>query len=122
MADISGGDSDQIPAHLIPSPIITKRNRSASTSERILKSKPLYGNIKIFCREKGHGFITPEDGADDIFVHVSDIEDEFVPMPGDRVKYNLCPIPPKFEKFQAVHVHIVNLKPGIHKKWVCYNY
>ncbi|KAJ8966573.1 hypothetical protein NQ314_003468 [Rhamnusium bicolor] len=119
MSDISEseGDSTQVPIHLIPSPLITKRNRTPSTCERILRSKTLYGNIKLFCREKGHGFITPEDGGDEIFVHVSDVEDEFVPLPGDRVKYQLCPIPPKFEKFQAVHVHIVDLKLGIHKKW-----
>ncbi|KAJ8922109.1 hypothetical protein NQ315_004041 [Exocentrus adspersus] len=121
MADLSsGGDSSQIPTDLIPSPIITKRTRTASTCERILSTKSLYGEIKAFCREKGHGFITPEDGGADIFVHVSDIEDEFVPLPGDRVKYQLCPIPPKFEKFQAVHVHIVDLKPGIHKRWQCH--
>lgn len=100
-----------------------------------MKSQESYGEIKSFCREKGHGFITPEDGTDDLFVHISEcvsefvlmnlilidpnfsVEDEFVPLPGDRVKYRLCPIPPKFEKCQAVHVHIVNLKPEIHKKW-----
>ncbi|KAJ8950625.1 hypothetical protein NQ318_010824 [Aromia moschata] len=97
MSDISAGDGAQTPTHLIPSPLITKRNRTPSTCERILKSKTLYGNIKSFCREKGHGFITPEDGINDIFVHISDIEDEYVPLPGDRVKYQLCPIPPKFK-------------------------
>lgn len=45
------------------------------------------------------------------------IEDEYIPLPGDRVKYQLCPIPPKFEKYQAVHVNIVDLKLGLHKKW-----
>ncbi|KAL1502366.1 hypothetical protein ABEB36_007515 [Hypothenemus hampei] len=103
--------------HLIPSPLVTKRTRTNSTCERILKTDNLYGTIKLFCRERGHGFITPESGSEDIFVHISDIEDEFVPLPGDRVKYQLCPIPPKFEKYQAVHVHIVNLKPEVHKKW-----
>ncbi|KAF7269431.1 cold shock domain-containing protein CG9705 [Rhynchophorus ferrugineus] len=103
--------------HLIPIPLITKRTRTNSTCERILKTKNLYGEVKLFCREKGHGFISPEDGSDDLFVHISDIEDEFIPVPGDRVMYQLCPIPPKYEKFQAVHVHIVDLKPGIHKRW-----
>lgn len=45
------------------------------------------------------------------------IEGEYVPMPEDRVKYRLCPIPPKFEKCQAVHVHLINLKPEQHAKW-----
>lgn len=45
------------------------------------------------------------------------VEDEYVPLPGDRVKYQLCPIPPKFDKFQAVHVHIVDLNREVHKRW-----
>lgn len=45
------------------------------------------------------------------------MEDEYVPLPGDVVKYRLCPLPPKMEKYQAVHVHIVNLTPEVHKKW-----
>jgi len=118
---MSEGDNNQIPHHLIPSPLITKRTRTASTCEKIIKSKTEYGTIKLFCREKGHGFITPEDGGDTIFVHISDIEDEFIPLVGDRVKYQLCPVPPKFEKFQAVHVHIVNLKPELHRRWEQHN-
>lgn len=45
------------------------------------------------------------------------IEGEFVPLPGDLVRYRLCPIPPKLEKFQAVHVEIVNLTPQVHLRW-----
>lgn len=45
------------------------------------------------------------------------IEGEFVPLPGDQVHYRLCPIPPKLEKCQAVHVEIVNLTPQVHLKW-----
>ncbi|KAK4872490.1 hypothetical protein RN001_014519 [Aquatica leii] len=101
----------------IPSPLITRRTRTPSMSERALESPELSGTIKSFCREKGHGFITPNTGGADIFVHVSDVEGEFVPLPGDIVKYRLCPIPPKFEKYQAVHVHITNLTPELHKKW-----
>ncbi|XP_023017477.1 cold shock domain-containing protein CG9705 [Leptinotarsa decemlineata] len=113
-----GGDEKSQGSYLIPSPIITKRNRTPSMCERIVKSKTLFGTIKSFCREKGHGFITPEDSSsDDLFVHVSDVEDEYIPLPGDRVKFQLCPTPPRFEKFQAVHVSIVDLRPEVHKKW-----
>lgn len=45
------------------------------------------------------------------------IEGEYVPLPGDEVIYRLCPIPPKFEKYQAVHVRIVHLTPEKHLKW-----
>lgn len=51
------------------------------------------------------------------FIFYFSIEDEYVPLPGDEVKYRLCPIPPKFEKNQAVHVKIVNLTPQVHLKW-----
>lgn len=45
------------------------------------------------------------------------IEGEFVPLPGDQVRYRLCPIPPKLEKCQAVHVEIINLTPQVHLRW-----
>ena len=44
-----------------------------------------------------------------VFVHISDIEGEYVPLPGDEVKYKVCPIPPKYEKNQATNAQIVNL-------------
>ena len=34
------------------------------------------GTVKWFNAEKGYGFITPEDGSKDLFVHFSGIEGE----------------------------------------------
>lgn len=41
-------------------------------SERALKNPETTGTIKTFCRERGHGFITPSEGGEDIFVHISE--------------------------------------------------
>jgi len=103
---------------LIPSPVPTRRQRTYSASERARAGPSHKGHVKTFCRNKGHGFITPEDGSDPLFVHISDIEGEFVPKEGDYVAYKTCHIPPKMEKQQAVHVQIVHPAEGvIHETW-----
>ncbi|XP_061555987.1 calcium-regulated heat-stable protein 1 [Phycodurus eques] len=102
----------------IPSPMPTRRNRTCSATARAAEGPVFSGVCKCFSRAKGHGFITPADGGSDIFVHISDIEGEYVPVEGDEVSYKLCSIPPKFEKVQAVEVTITHLKPGTkHETW-----
>ncbi|XP_041087160.1 calcium-regulated heat-stable protein 1 [Polyodon spathula] len=104
--------------YLIPSPLPTRRSRTCSAAARAAAG-PLYtGVCKCFSRAKGHGFITPSDGGADVFVHISDIEGEYVPVEGDEVSYKLCSIPPKMEKVQAVEVTITHLAPGTkHETW-----
>jgi cold shock CspA family protein len=112
-----------------------------------IHEEPQTGFVKYFCRSRGHGFIIPtipnqdnnkssnvstesnnkehnhrqtseSTDSQDIFMHISDIDSEFVPRAGDKVSYRVCPIPPKFEKIQAVNVHILELADsGVPKRW-----
>ncbi|KAF7237496.1 Calcium-regulated heat-stable protein 1 [Varanus komodoensis] len=91
---------------------------NSSWTVRASEGPTFKGVCKCFCRSKGHGFITPADGGPDIFVHISDIDGEYVPVAGDEVTYKVCTIPPKNEKLQAVEVIITHLAPGTkHETW-----
>ncbi|XP_030631678.1 cold shock domain-containing protein C2a [Chanos chanos] len=102
----------------LPSPLPTKRNRTYSATVRARSGPVFKGVCKNFSRSQGHGFIRPSNGGEDIFVHISDIEGEYVPVEGDEVTYKVCPIPPKNQKIQAVEVVITHLTPGTkHETW-----
>ncbi|MEJ1271462.1 cold shock domain containing C2 RNA binding [Cricetulus griseus] len=57
----------------LPSPLPTKRTRTYSATARASAGPVFKGVCKQFSRSQGHGFITPENGSEDIFVHVSEI-------------------------------------------------
>ncbi|XP_063078136.1 cold shock domain-containing protein C2a [Engraulis encrasicolus] len=109
----------QIPVPGEPtSPLPTKRTRTYSATVRATSGPVYKGVCKSFSRSQGHGFIRPSHGGEDIFVHISDIDGEYVPMEGDEVTYKVCPIPPKNLKKQAVEVVITHLNPGTkHETW-----
>lgn len=45
------------------------------------------GVVKFFNDAKGFGFITPEDGGEDVFVHVSGLNDDI--RENDSVSYEV---------------------------------
>lgn len=49
------------------------------------------GTVKWFNATKGYGFIQPEDGTNDVFVHISDVERAGISAlrEGDKITYDV---------------------------------
>ncbi|MDA9809529.1 cold-shock protein [Flavobacteriales bacterium] len=60
------------------------------------------GTVKFFNNSKGFGFITPDDGAKDVFVHKNDLIDEI--NEGDKVNYDVEESP---KGMNAVNVKVI---------------
>ena len=52
-----------------------------------ISSKMANGTVKFFNTEKGFGFITPDDGGKDLFVHKSGTRGPI--RDGDKVEYDV---------------------------------
>ncbi|XP_039249455.2 calcium-regulated heat stable protein 1-like [Styela clava] len=114
------GSPTQQHLFVVPSPLVTRRERTYSASRRATEGPIKRGTCKYFSRSKGHGFISPADGGDPLFMHISDIEGDYCPLQGDQLSYKLTPSPPKFDKFQAVEVRIIAMDKctgKTHQRW-----
>ena len=60
------------------------------------------GTVKFFNNFKGFGFITPETGGKDVFVHKNDLIDEI--NEGDKVSYDVEETP---KGMNAINVKVV---------------
>lgn len=51
------------------------------------------GSVKFFNQAKGYGFISPEGGGKDIFVHITAVQRSGIPelAEGTRVSYEIQP-------------------------------
>ena len=48
------------------------------------------GTVKWFNATKGYGFIQPEDGSKDVFLHISDVQRAGLDVrEGDRLEYDV---------------------------------
>jgi CspA family cold shock protein len=49
------------------------------------------GSVKWFNETKGYGFIKPEDGSSDVFVHISAVQDAGLKtlIEGQRLQYDV---------------------------------
>jgi CspA family cold shock protein len=63
------------------------------------------GTVKWFNNQKGYGFIAPEDGSKDVFVHISAVEQAGMDnlREGQKLSFDL-------ERSQQGRVSAVNLK------------
>ena len=51
----------------------------------------LKGTIVRWFRYRGFGFIDPEEGEEDIFCHISEINYEVEPLEGQEVRFEVEP-------------------------------
>jgi len=69
----------------------------------LLKTKVMSnGTVKFFNNTKGFGFITPDEGNKDVFVHQSGLVDEI--NEGDKVSYDVEESP---KGLNAVNVKVI---------------
>jgi CspA family cold shock protein len=54
---------------------------------------PITGTVKFFNSEKGYGFIRPDDGSRDVFVHVSAVTNSGMGSlnEGQRISFEIEP-------------------------------
>lgn len=75
--------------------------------QKIIKEEDptYYGSVKFFDREKGFGFIQPEEDMEDLFFHKTACVEGEVPTDRDRVEFKVSGGP---KGLSAIHVKIID--------------
>lgn len=75
------------------------KERSASTGSYTQADKAILGSLKWWSYDKGYGFVTPDDGGDDIFFHKRVLSRPKGRRlePGDKVEFNVVECPEGLE-------------------------
>ena len=64
----------------------------------------MQGKVKFFNDDKGFGFITPDDGSEDVFVHVSALEEGTSLQEDDAVTFDTEESERKPGKLNAINI------------------
>jgi CspA family cold shock protein len=64
------------------------------------------GKVKWFNMQKGYGFITPDDGGQDVFVHISAVQESGLPELRDGQTVEFLVQPGKNGKIAAANLKL----------------
>ena len=66
------------------------------------------GKIKFWNVARGYGFVVPDDGGEDVFVHITNLIDGIDELQRDqRIEFGVRPSSKNDGRFEAVGVEVV---------------
>jgi CspA family cold shock protein len=74
--------------------------------EAVHESDVLTGTMKFFSTDKGYGFVVPDNGSKDVFVHINQLKKSGIGhlMEGDRIQFS---VGEHKGRYQAVEIGLI---------------